>query len=197
MPTGARFWLALAALPALAIGAAAEPARYEIDPQHFAIVFSATHIGYESQWGMFLRGKGGFVYDHEAKALSDLKVEIEADSVFSNDEERDGHLRSTDFLSAEAHPIITFVMTGAEPTSDTTGTITGDLTIRGETHPVTLDVTLNKIGPYPWGENFVVGITAKTTLMRADWGMTYAIENGLVGAEVPMVIELEAIRQDG
>lgn len=191
-----RSWLALAAVPVLSAGAAAEPARYEIDPQHFSIVFSARHIGYESTWGMFLKGQGGFVYDHEAKALSDLEVAIEAASVFTNDDARDGHLRSPQFLDAAAHPAITFRMTAAEPLSDTTGRIVGDLTIRGETRPVALDVTLNKIGPYPWGHNFVVGITARTTLERADWGMTYALQNDLVGNEVPMIIELEAIRQD-
>ena len=193
----ARPWLWLLAAALAPSAAYAEPARYEIDPQHFSIVFNAEHIGYERAWGMFLRGGGGFTYDHEARALSDLEVTIEAASVFTNDEARDGHLRSPDFLSAEAHPDITFVMTGATPESETTGTITGDLTIRGETRPVTLDVTLNKIGPYPWGDNFVVGITAKTTLMREERGMTYALADGLVGPDVPIIIELEAIRQDG
>ena len=69
--------------------------------------------------------------------------------------------------------------------------------LSGFTPQPSFDVTLNKIGPYPWGDNFVVGITATTTLMRGDWGMTYALEDGLVGAEVPITIELEAIRQDG
>ena len=196
MTRSARPWICLLAVMLAPAGASAEPARYKIDPQHFAIVFNGLHIGYERQWGMFLRGGGEFTYDHDAKALSDLSVTIEAGSVFSNDEERDGHLRSADFLDAEAHPDITFVMTEAVPETDTTGTVSGDLTIRGETRPVTLDVTLNKIGPYPWGDNFVVGITATTTLMREDWGMTYALDNGLVGPDVPIIIELEAIRQD-
>ena len=196
MTRSARPWICLLAVMLAPAGASAEPARYKIDPQHFAIVFNGLHIGYERQWGMFLRGGGEFTYDHDAKALSDLSVTIEAGSVFSNDEERDGHLRSADFLDAEAHPDITFVMTEAVPETDTTGTVSGDLTIRGETRPVTLDVTLNKIGPYPGGGNFVVGSTAATTLMREDWGMTYALDNGLVGPDVPIIIELEAIRQD-
>ena len=191
----ARTFGALCAVPLLSAAAAAEPARYTIDPEHFSIVFNAEHIGYARTWGLFLRGGGGFVYDHEAQDLSDLTVTIAAASVFTNHDARDNHVRSADFLDAEAHPDITFVMREAEPTGDTTGRITGDLTVRGETRPVTLEVTLNKIGPYPWGENFVVGITATTTLMRQDWGMTYALEDGLVGNEVPIVIELEAIRQ--
>lgn len=176
--------------------ALAEPVRYEIDPEHFSIVFNGNHIGYGAVWGMFLKGSGSFVFDEEAKTVEDLTVEIETGSVFSNHEARDGHLRSGEFLDAEAHPTVTFRMTEATAETDTTGTITGDLTLRGETHPVTLDVTLNKVGPYPWGENYVVGITAQTTIQRSAWGMTYGIDGDLVGDEIPMTFELEAIRQD-
>ena len=190
-----RVGAALAALPLVTVSASAEPARFEIDPQHLSIVFNVEHLGYGAVWGLFLKGSGGFTYDEEARELRDLKVEIDTASVFSNDEARDGHLRSGDFLDAEAHPVATFVMTEAEALSETTGTVTGDLTFRGDTHPVTLDVTLNKIGPYPWGENYVVGITATTTLKRSEWGSTYALEDNLVGDDVPLTIELEAIRQ--
>jgi polyisoprenoid-binding protein YceI len=184
--------LALGAAPALA-----DPVPYEIDKSHFSIVFNADHIGYGATWGMFLDGSGSFLFDEDAKTLSDLTVTIDADSVFTNHDRRDGHLRSADFLDTESHPEITFVMTDAVAESDTTGKVMGDLTLRGVTNPVTLDVTLNKIGPYPWGDNYVVGVTAETTIRRSEWGMTYAVDNGLVGDEVPIVIELEAIRQDG
>jgi len=182
----------LCATPALA-----DADLFEIDKSHFSIVFNADHIGYGATWGMFLDGSGSFRFDEDARTLSDLSVTIDASSVFTNHDRRDGHLRSADFLDAEAHPAITFVMTGAEPTGETTGKVMGDLTLRGVTRPVTLDVVLNKIGPYPWGSNHVVGVTAETTLRRSEWGMTYAVEDGLVGDEVPVVIELEAIRQDG
>jgi polyisoprenoid-binding protein YceI len=188
---------ALAALTAVASAPAfADADLYEIDTAHFSVVFNADHIGYGATWGMFLDGGGSFMFDEDEKTLSDLAVTIDATSVFTNDERRDGHLRSDDFLAAESHPDITFVMTDAVAESDTTGKVMGDLTLRGETRPVTLDVTLNKVGPYPWGDNYVVGVTAETTIKRSEWGMTYAIENGLVGDEVPITIELEAIRQD-
>jgi polyisoprenoid-binding protein YceI len=175
--------------------AVAEPRDFKIDPAHFSIVFNADHIGYGPTWGMFLKGEGSFTYDEETRALSDLTVTIPADSVFSNNERRDGHLRSDDFLSAEAHPDITFVMTSNAEETPRSGTVTGDLTLRGVTRPVTLDVTLNKIGPYPFGDTYVIGISARTTLKRSEFGMTYAVENGLVGDEVPIRIDLEAIRQ--
>ena len=183
---------------ALVAGGSAHAAAdlYEIDPDHFSIVFNADHIEYGSAWGMFLEGSGRFRFDEDARELSELSVTIEAASVFTNHDRRDGHLRSDDFLHADAHPQITFEMTDAVPETSTTGKVIGDLTLRGETHPVTLDVTLNKTGPYPWGNNYVVGITAKTTLTRSQWDMTYAVEDNLVGDAVPIVIELEAIRQD-
>lgn len=190
---------ATAALAVFAITAAApaaaEPVRWEIDPSHLSIVFNASHIGYGATWGMFLEAGGSFMFDEETKELSDLEVTVDTTSVFTNDERRDGHLRSADFLNAEEHPLARFVMTEANQKSETTGTITGDLTLRGVTKPVTLDVTLNKIGPYPFGNNYVLGVTAETTINRSDFGSTYALENGLVGDEIPLVIELEAIRQ--
>ena len=185
----------VAALTVTALPAQAEPRDYRIDPSHFSIVFNAMHIGYAPTWGLFLKGEGGFTYDEETRELSDLSVTIDAGSVFSNDERRDGHLRSDDFLSAEAHPSITFQMTDAQAKTETTGTVTGDLTLRGVTKPVTLDVTLNKIGPYPFGGTYVIGISASTVLKRSDFGMTYAVENGLVGDEIVIRIDLEAIRE--
>lgn len=180
---------AVAAAPAVA-----EPVRYEIDPGHFSMVFSADHVGYGSVWGMFLEGSGSFVFDEEARTLSDLRVEIRTDSVFTNHEGRDGHLRSDAFLDAEAHPVATFAMTDYAATSETEGTVTGDLSLRGVTKPVTLDVTLNKIGPYPFGSNYVLGVTATSTVKRSDFGSTYA-QGGVVGDDIPLVFELEAIRQ--
>ena len=193
----ASFLAAFAAVVLPAAPALADPDRWEIDPAHFSIVFNANHIDYGRTWGMFLKGEGSFVFDEDTKELSDLTVTIPADSVFSNDDRRDGHLRSNDFLGAEANPLITFVMTDATPATENTGTITGDLTLRGVTKPVTLDVTLNKIGPYPWGSNYVLGVTATTTIMRSDFGMTYALEGNLVGDDIPLTFEIEAIRVEG
>lgn len=181
----------------VAAPAVAEPARFEIDPAHFSIVFNANHIDFGRTWGMFLTGSGSFMFDEEAKTLSDVVVEIDTTSVFSNDDRRDGHLRSADFLDAETYPVAKFVMTDYEALTDTTGTVTGDLSLRGVTKPVTLDVTLNKTGNYPWGDSYVVGVTATTTLNRSDFGSTYALEGNLVGDDIPLVFELEAIRQDG
>ncbi len=190
---GAAMAVALAAIGAAP--AAAAPEAYEIDPAHLSIGFLVHHIGYADTLGMFLEGAGRFTFDAEARTLSDLTVTIRADSVFTNHERRDGHLRGGDFLDVETHPEITFVGTGAEPTGERTGRVTGDLTILGVTQPVTLDVTWNKSGPYPFGNSYAIGISARTVVQRSAFGMTYAVDNGWVGDEVAVIIELEAIRQ--
>lgn len=185
----------LSSLPAQR--AAAEFERYEIDPAHFSIGFLVHHIGYADTLGMFLEGGGSFSFDESAPAVKDIEVTIAAESVFTNHDKRDDHVRGGDFLDAGDHPEIRFVGTEAEPTGETTGVITGDLTLRGVTRPVTLAVTLNKIGEYPFGDGppYVVGVSARTTIRRSDFGMTYAVENGWVGDEVEVILEFEAIRQ--
>jgi polyisoprenoid-binding protein YceI len=184
----------------LAFPAHAEPARYELDPEHTLVAFMLHHIGYADVLGQFDEVSGGFMFDEEAATLSDLQVTIQAASVDTKHERRDQHVRSKDFLDVEQFPEITFVMTDAEATGANTGKVTGDLTIRGITKPVTLDVTLNKTGEYPFSAtggspNYVAGVSARGTVKRSDFGMSYAVENGWVGDEVEMIIEVEAIRQ--
>lgn len=184
-----------AALVLLAPPASAAPERYELDPEHTTVSFLVGHVGYASTLGVFLDIEGGFTYDREARALSELEVAVRTDSVETFHDARDEHVRSGDFLDAEAHPVMTFTAQGGEPENDTAGTVTGELTLRGETRPLTLDVTLNKADVYPFGHGrFVLGLTVRGTLRRSDWGMTYAVENGLVADEVELVIETEAMR---
>ena len=185
--------VALAAQPALA-----EPRRYSLDADHFAIAFKARHLGLSAVLGQFLKASGSFVYDEEARTVEDIRVEIDSASVFSNHEARDGHLRSGDFLDAKAHPMITFVGTRAEATGERTGKVHGDLTIRGVTRPVVLDVVLIGAGRYPFGDkHYAVGVSASTTVKRSEFGMTYALEGDIVGDAVEVILEFEAIRQDG
>jgi len=183
-------------VPGLVRSALAEPARWEIDPGNSSIGFSANHIGYKDVLGLFLEERGSFTYDEETRELSDLVFEVDAASVLTDNPARDRHLKSGDFLDAEAYPLIRFVMTEAVPQTETTGSIKGDLTIRGITQPVEVDVTLNRIAPYPWGSNYVLGVSASTVVRRSEFGSTYALEGGLVGDEIRLSFEVEAIRQD-
>ena len=188
--------LMLAASPLMALPAAAEPARWVIDPGNSSIGFSANHIGYKDVLGLFLEERGSFTFDEATRELSDLVFEVEAASVFTDNPARNQHLMSDDFLAAESHPLIRFVMTEAEAATETSGTIKGDLTIRGVTRPAEVDVTLNRIAPYPWGGNYVLGVSAEAVVRRSEFGSTYALEDGLVGDEIHLTFEVEAIRQD-
>ncbi|KIC44958.1 hypothetical protein RA29_21475 [Tateyamaria sp. ANG-S1] len=181
----------------LASPSLADMSQYELDPTHTAVYFKVDHIGFAKTLGIFTDVAGTFSYDTETQELQDVNVTIQAESVNTFNEARDGHVRNADFLHVSDHPEITFVATGGEPTSDTTGTVTGDLTILGQTQPVTLDVTLNRVADYPFGhQREVLGLSMTTTIQRSDFGMTYAVDNGLVGDEVTINIETEAIKAD-
>ncbi|MDW8370403.1 MAG: YceI family protein [Geminicoccaceae bacterium] len=187
--------LAATVLAVLPRPAEAEPRRYRIDPEHFAIGFEAMHIGFSKVLGQFLKAEGHFVFDETTRTLHEAVIRVDARSVFTNHEARDNHLRAADFLDAEAHPVITFEMTRMVAKSETTGVVEGKLTFRGKTLPLAVDVTLNKIGNYPWGDNHVVGVSARTQVQRSLWGSTYAVDNGWVADVIPIQIELEAIRE--
>lgn len=177
--------------------ALAEPARFELDPSHTAVFFTVDHIGYAKTLGIFGTVSGEFTYDTVTQDLSDVRVSIDAASVNTFDSARDGHVKNKDFLDVSNHPEITFVATGGTPTGDTAGTVTGDLTILGQTQPVTLDVTLNKAAEYPFGhKRMTLGLSIETSIERSDFGMTYAVGNGLVGDTVDIKIETEAMKMD-
>lgn len=181
---------------AAAGSAVAEPRTFRIDPEHFSVGFLVEHVGYDRTLGMFLDAEGEFVYDDQTRDLQSARVEVSADSVFTNHEERDEHLRSEDFLDAESYPEVVFEATGFEPTGENSGKLTGDLTLLGKTRSITLDVTVNKAAKYPFGHGeYTLGVSARTTIERSRWGMTYAVEDGLVGDKVELLLEFEAIRQ--
>lgn len=185
--------LALASPSALA-----EPATYVLDEEHFSMAFEIMHIGYAPVMGMFRDVEGQFEYDEETKELTSGTLTFKSKSVFTNHDKRDDHLRNEDFFNSGKFPDITFQVTEFETTGDNTGVVTGDLTLLGQTRPVDVDVTLNKSAEYPIGhEEYTLGLTAETTLNRSDWGMTYGIENDLVGDEVRLRFGLEAIRESG
>ncbi|MFL4470595.1 YceI family protein [Tateyamaria armeniaca] len=181
----------------IAAAAQADMARYELDTEHTAVYFTIDHIGYAKTLGIFTDLNGSFMYDVDTQDLSDVAVTISAASVNTFNEARDGHVRNRDFLNVSEHPEITFVASGGTPSGDTTGTVTGDLTILGVTQPVTLDVTLNKVAAYPFGhQREVLGLSMSATIQRSDFGMSYGVDNGLVGDEVTINIETEAMKME-
>jgi len=185
---------ALAAI-VLATTANAESARFELDPEHTAIGFVIEHVGFAGTLGVFRNVSGGFTYDAETQELSDVEITVETGSVDTFNEARDNHVKGKDFLDVGEYPAMVFTADGGTPASATSGTVTGELSILGQSRPLTLDVTLNKAAEYPFGhKRFVLGLTVRGTVKRSDYGMEYAIDNGLVGDDVTLLIETEAMR---
>ncbi|MEL7164843.1 MAG: YceI family protein [Pseudomonadota bacterium] len=190
-------FLAATAFAALATPSFADMARYDLDPSHTAVYFTVTHIGYSRTLGIFTDLEGGFSYDVDNRELGPVAVSIDAASVNTFNNARDKHVKNRDFLHVSQHPEITFVANGGTAKGADRGTVTGDLTILGVTQPVTLDVTLNKVADYPFGhKRETLGLSMSTTIKRSDFGMMYAVDNGLVGDEVTINIETEAIKAE-
>jgi len=186
-------WLAGCAQAWFAAGACAEAADWQIDPDHFSIAFEAEHIGYQQQLGFFLEGSGQFRFDPETAVLSSGRVEIASDSLFSNHDARDNHLKGRDFLNARRHALIVFEVSEYFAAD---GVLRGNLTMLDETHPVDLKVVVNKQAVYPFGHRKeTLGISASAAIFRSQWGMDYGVANNMVGDEVTLRFEFEAIRQ--
>lgn len=189
--------LALAFCLVAAATAAAQPARYEIDPEHFSAGFLVDHIGYAKVLGMFQKAGGSYTFDEKTGAVSDVQIVLEAASVFTGHRRRDDHLRSADFLNAREFPRIVFKADGAKRTGERTFVIDGVLELLGRSQPLSLQATWNKSGPYelPGSRAYVMGVSARGSFKRSAFGMTYGVANGWVGDTVELILELEARRQ--
>jgi len=190
-----RLLMTTALVASLTTAAHADMARYELDPEHTTVFFLIDHIGYAKTLGLFTTVTGSFMYDADTRELGEVSVNIDAASVQSFNEARDNHVRKADFLDTAKHPAITFTATGGTAADDTSGTVTGDLTILSQSRPVTLDLTLNKSAAYPFGhKREVLGLSMTASIQRSDFGMTYGVDNGLVGDTVSIQIETEAMK---
>lgn len=191
----ARALLAAFALAAFGGRAAAEPARYELDPEHLTIAFLVQHIGYAKVLGQFLTATGGYTFDETTGELSAVRVVVDTGSVSTHHEARDEHVKSRDFLNTGSHPTMTFTASGARRTGERTFEVAGELELNGTRRPLVLAATWNKTAPYPIGARAeVMGVSLRGSLKRSEFGMTYGVDNGLVGDDVELVVELEARR---
>ncbi len=167
---------------------------WTIDNAHSAVEFAVKHMMFATAKGRFGTVSGTISLDNENVANSSVDVTIDATSIDTRDEKRDGHLKSADFFDVENHPVITFKSTQVEPKGDDLK-VTGDLTIRGVTQPVVLDAEFNGQGTNPWGAQ-VISYSATTKINRKEFGLTWnaSLETGgvLVGEDVKISIEIEA-----
>jgi polyisoprenoid-binding protein YceI len=187
----------LALALAFAAGARAEPARYELDPEHLTIAFLVEHIGYAKTLGAFRDASGEFTFDDATGALSAVRVTVATASVDTAHVARDGHLTSRDFLDSATHPAMIFTASQAERTGDRTFVVRGELELLGVRAPLVLEATWNKTAPYPIGARAeVIGVSLRGSLRRSAFGMTYGVADGLVGDDVELLIELEGIARE-
>ena len=178
-------------------GINAEPVNWEIDPEHFSLAFEAEHIGYQKQLGFFLEASGEFRFDSDTREFFSGRVEVQANSIFTNNEDRDNHLKGRDFLNSRRHPIVLFEASEFLPNKDrTAGKLHGNLTLLGVTRSIVLDIILNKQAEYPFGHRKeTLGVSANTIIDRSHWGMDYALSSKMVGDTVKLRFEFEAIQQ--
>lgn len=179
--------------------AQAQAARYEIDPDHLTVAFLVDHIGYAKVLGLFRSARGSYRFDEATATLSDVRIEVESASVFSNQRKRDDHLKGPDFLNSGEFPRMVFTAAGAKRTGDRSFDINGELELLGKKQPLTLQATWNKSAESPMGgfggKPYVMGVSARGSFKRSTYGMNYAVANGWVGDEVPLIIEFEAVRK--
>ena len=171
---------------------------WQIDPSHSLVEFAVKHMMFTTVKGRFTGFTGQIVTEGSDPTRGQVEVDIDAATIDTRDEKRDGHLRTEDFFGSEAHPTISFRSTRVEPGRDGKFRVIGDLTIRGVTKEVALDASFNGSGTNPWGQE-VAGYSAETEINRKDYGIEWnaALEGGgvLVGDKVKISLEIEATKQ--
>lgn len=184
--------LVLAGGLAVTAAAPASANTFTIDTSHSNIVFLVSHLGYARMVGQFQDWSGNFTFDESKPESASVQLTIKTESVDTDLQKRDDHLRSADFFNAVEFPEMTFASKAVEVTGKNSGKLTGDLTLLGVTKPVTLDVTFNKAATNPWG-TFAAGFSATGSLKRSDFGMTTML--GGLGDEITLIIEVEGLQQ--
>lgn len=171
---------------------------WQVDGAHSAVSFGVRHMVISKVRGRFGKWSARLALDTADLSRSSIEVEIDAASIETGVADRDAHLRSADFLDVSKHPTLGYRSRRVEVIGPDHLRVVGDLTLRGVTREVPLDVDYGGQGKDPWG-NLRAGFTATATLSRKDFGLTWnqALETGgvLVADRVDVEIELQAIRQ--
>ncbi len=176
----------------------AAAATYDIDATHSAVTFKIAHMAISKVSGRFDKFTGTIEYD--PKDLKSWKTEavIEVKSINTNVEARDNHLRAADFFDAEKFPTITFKSVKVTDYKNMKGKLHGELTMRGVTRPVVMEVEGSGPATDPWGNERMAAI-ARTTINRKDFGLGWnkVMETGglLVGEKVEITLEIEAVKR--
>ncbi|MFI7177325.1 YceI family protein [Streptomyces spororaveus] len=171
---------------------------YVIDPAHSSIGFTVRHAMVTNVRGSFAEHEGTLHLDGADPARSTASIDVKIASVDTGIADRDGHLRSGDFFDAETFPLMTFRSTEARQLGGDTYRITGELTIKDVTRPLSIDLEFNGSATDPYG-NQRVGFEGSADILRSDWGLTWnaALETGgvVVSDKVKLTFDISAIKQ--
>jgi polyisoprenoid-binding protein YceI len=175
----------------------AQRTSWAIDAKHSLVEFAVKHMMFTTVKGRFAKVEGTLLADEADPTRSSVSVRIDAASIDTREEQRDAHLRSPDFLDVERYPEIVFESQGAQRTGGDTFRVTGKLTIKDQTHPVTIDWTFNGSAKDPYG-NLRAGFEGAATVNRKDWGLSWntALETGgfLVSDKVKFEFDVSAVK---
>lgn len=168
--------------------------EYSLDETHGYVLFSYSHLGFSNPQVGFDDFDVTLDLDNEKPANSEVKVVIDASSVNSRVPEFNGHLNGERLFDTAKYPTIEFVSTDIVETSANEYAVTGDLTIKGITKPVTLAAVINKAAEHPMRNVPTVGISGRATVKRSDWGIDYFVP--AVSDEVTITIEVEMLKAE-
>ena len=183
--------LLVAALFAFAGSAFAAPVSYKIDPNHTNVIASWNHFGFSNPSINFGQADGTIVYDAAKVSASTVQVTLPLSGVSALAADFHDHLSSGDWFDAAKYPAATFKSTKVEAAGKDKLKVTGNLTVKGVTKPVVLDVTLNKVGEQPMAKRAAIGFDATATVKRSDFGLGKYVPN--VSDEVKLRITTEAV----
>ncbi|HEX5664995.1 YceI family protein [Lysobacter sp. M15] len=169
----------------------AAPVSYKIDPNHTNVLASWTHFGFSRPTVNFGQADGTIVYDAENVGASSVQVTLPLKGLSALADDFYDHLTSADWFDAAQYPDATFKSTAVEAAGEGKLKVTGDLTVKGITKPVVLDVTLNNAAEHPMGKRAAIGFDATATVKRSDFGLGKYAPN--VSDEVALRITTEAM----
>lgn len=182
------------ALAVTTIASATLPNQWQLDDSHTRVGFSVNHLGFSTVMGHFNDVDGTVNYNIKAPNKANIEFTIATDSIDTNWGARDKHLKSKDFFNVTQYPTMTFKSTQVKFSNPQQAKVTGNFTMLGQTKPLTLNVTLNKIANSPITKEPVIGFRATGTIDRTAHGMTTPFAEG-ISINVPIQIDGELVEK--
>lgn len=180
-----------------AIRQPAAAAAWALDPIHSMALFRIQHLKSGMFWGRLNALSGTVVFDPASETAPQFDVTASLDHIDTGSEKLDGNLKGPNFFNAKEFPALSFKSTGGERVNATTWRVTGEMTIRGQARPVTVEVAMTGVGGTPVEQH--AGFEAHCTIKRSDFGMTWGIEKpaAVLSDDVQLIVSLEGIQQSG